>query len=63
MGAFLDRWLSEVVKPKNRALTHVAYTSKVELHIKPTLGSVPLVKLTPDNVQALIAAKSKSDRQ
>lgn len=60
VGGFLDRWLEEVVKPKNRPLTYVAYKSKVDLHITPALGLRLLVKLTPDDVQSFLNAKSKT---
>lgn len=56
MGAYLDRWLAT-----KQAEVERGYWTRCEayirLHIKPTLGRVPLVKLTAQQLSALYARK------
>ena len=58
VGQFLDRWLKDTVKPTVRPLTSERYAQLVRLHIKPTLGRIPLAKLGPQDVQTLLNEKS-----
>lgn len=58
VGALLDQWLEEVVRPKNRPATYERHAGIVRAHLKPTLGHVRLAKLTPVQVQSLLNAKS-----
>jgi integrase len=53
MASFLDQWL-ENVGPTIRPRTLQSYESHVRVHIGPALGSVPLTKLQPRQVQAFI---------
>jgi integrase len=57
VGAFLDRWLADVVAPTLAPKTVSSYTEITRRHIVPTLGRVPLGKLTPADVQRLLRAK------
>lgn len=57
VGDFLDQWLAEVVKPNVRPWTFKGYEVHVRLHLKPTVGRVPLDKLTPLHVQQLLNGK------
>jgi len=57
VGEFLDQWSAEVVKPNVRPWTFAGYEVHVRLHLKPTIGSVPLDKLTPMHVQQLMNRK------
>jgi len=59
VGAFLDQWLADVVKPSVRQWTYMGYEVHVRLHIKPILGRIPLDRLTPMQVQSLMNAKVK----
>lgn len=54
VAGYLERWLAEIVKPKRRASTYRGYNVNVRRHIVPALGSVPLTKLTPLQVQRLL---------
>jgi integrase len=54
VGDFLDQWLAEVVKPSVRHWTFTGYEVHVRLHLKPTVGTIPLDKLTPLHVQQLV---------
>lgn len=60
LSAFLDRWLEEVVKHRNKPRTYESYTYIVNTHIKPKLGSILLTALKPDKVQALINELAKT---
>jgi hypothetical protein len=57
LGDFLDQWLAEVAQPRVRAWTYSGYEVHIRLHIKPTLGKIPLDRLTPQHVQALLNKK------
>jgi integrase len=54
---FLERWLRESAAPKVRPKTYDGYESLVRLHIVPALGAIPLEKLGPQDVQALLNRK------
>jgi integrase len=60
VGAFLDQWLEGTAKPSVRPNTYHGYEVQVRVHIKPTLGRIPLDRLEPTHVQALINAKLKA---
>lgn len=57
VSAFLDRWLTETAKPKVRASTFASYKKLVDHHLKPALGHVRLLRLSPSEVQAFLNAK------
>jgi integrase len=57
IGAFLDQWLKEVVRPSVRPWTYKGYEVHARLHIKPVLGYLTLEALTPFHVQALLNQK------
>src|SRR5712692_11834776 len=59
LGAFLNQWLGEVVKPSVRPWTYRGYEVHVRLHISPTLGSLLLERLEPRHVQTLLNHKLK----
>src|SRR5215203_2816877 len=47
LGAFLYRWLQDVIKPKRAPATYVSYAGEIRRHIGPGLGKVTLKRLTP----------------
>jgi integrase len=57
VGEFLDQWLTEAVRPNVRPWTYKGYEVHVRLHLKPTIGHIPLAKLAPLHVQQLLNAK------
>ena len=57
LGAYLQRWLEQVVKLTRRANTYKNYRSVVECHLIPDLGYIKLQKLTVEQVQAFLAQK------
>jgi integrase len=54
VGAFLERWLEDVVKPTKRERTYWGYRSIVERELVPAFGAVPLVSLSRRDVQAWV---------
>jgi len=57
-GQALAQWLEQVAKPRVRPSTFERYRGLVEQHLIPTIGSVPLEKLTPRHVQTMLNAKA-----
>ena len=62
MAEYLNRWLYEVAKQRTRPMTWRGYEHLVRLHILPTLGRVPLAKLTPQHVHSLVTQKVREGR-
>ena len=52
VGTWLDTWLSEYTN-NIKELTKVTYETQVRVHIKPTLGKMPLAGLKAHSIQAL----------
>ncbi len=48
---FLERWLTDCVKPSVRPSTYISYDQQVRVHIVPTLGQLQLSQLTPQHIQ------------
>jgi len=44
VGPFLDRWLSDVIRPSRSFATWQGYEVSVRLHINPVIGRRPLAK-------------------
>ena len=53
---FLGEWL-ESVKPSLRPRTWTRYESLIRIHALPSIGRVPLAKLTPAHLQKLYATR------
>jgi len=53
-GQYLDLWLATSVRARLRASTAENYTTIVRVHLHPALGRVPLAKLTPEHVDAML---------
>jgi integrase len=51
---FLEQWLEQTVKRKNRVRTYDKYAEDIEHHLVPALGHHQLAKLTPSHVQSLL---------
>lgn len=60
VGVFLDQWLADVAKPSVRHWTFKGYEVHIRLHLKPTLGRLPLDRLEPAHVQRLLNEKLRS---
>ncbi|AKX94603.1 putative prophage phiRv2 integrase [Moorella thermoacetica] len=57
---WLNRWLTDYAKPHLRQSTWESYETVLRLHVIPTLGSIPLKKLQPADIQRLYASKLES---
>lgn len=61
LGAFLDRWLDEVVPLRVSSPNTIDnYRWAVNQHIKPALGTRRLRDLTPDDIDAFLRAKREA---
>jgi len=54
-GEYLDRWLESHVQTSLSAKTAERYKELIEQHIKPAIGSIPLTKLRPMEIQQFYA--------
>src|SRR5208283_2890545 len=59
--AFLESWL-EGVKSSARPKTYESYEGIVRVHLVPVIGGIQLVKLSPSDVQSMVARLSRSTR-
>ncbi len=57
VGQYLTWWLAERVRPTVRPRTYASYAQLVRLHLGPALGTIPLARLAPQQVQAFLNAK------
>jgi len=57
VGEFLNRWLEDSAKPRIKPRTYERFGELIRLHIVPSLGSIRLDKLGPQNVQRLLTQK------
>jgi integrase len=53
VGQWMDVWYENYAKIKVRPSLHKTYKGYIENHIKPSIGKIPLSKLTTLEVQAL----------
>lgn len=51
---YLEVWLEQTVKRRNRPSTFSKYKRDIKHHITPTLGRYLLSKLTPDHIQTVL---------
>jgi integrase len=65
VGSYLRQWLETSVQHTVRPTTLESYTDMVRVHIAPTLGTLPLQKLTPSHLQTFysdrLAAGGRKD--
>lgn len=54
---YLTSWIADVATPRVRPKTLAHYKFLVEQHIVPSIGRVPLLKLTPQQVQMMLTEK------
>jgi len=57
MEHYLTHWLEDVARPRVRVTTYRSYEQIIRNHLIPGLGKIPLAKLTPQQVQALLHQK------
>jgi integrase len=54
---YLDRWLEDVVRPQRRPNTYASYAERIQTHIAPELGRIPLAKLKAHDIQRFLNRK------
>lgn len=62
LGEWLDRWLESHIRPHREPKTTSYYEGFIRLHLKPTLGSVGLRKLTAQQIQHVMNEKIAEGR-
>lgn len=55
LGAWVERWLAEYVRPKNGQHTYESYHRLLQRHVLLVLGQVEFTKLTPSHIESLEA--------
>src|SRR6266700_2052634 len=60
LGAYLEKWIDQVVKLTKRPNTYNGYRSVVKCHLIPSLGHIKLQKLTVEQLQAFFAEKQET---
>jgi integrase len=55
LGAYLDRWVEQVIRLTKKPNTYKGYRSAVNSRLKPSLGHIKLQKLTVEHLQAFFA--------
>lgn len=61
-GEWLDFWYETYYKPNNKPNTLRLYEGFIRLYVKPMLGSIPLNKLTANDLQQLYTWMKKDGR-
>jgi integrase len=57
LGQFLENWLEQSVRPRVRPRTYESWLLIVRRHIIPTLGVIPLQKVSPQHIRSLLNKK------
>src|SRR5450631_762792 len=50
VGAFLERWRNETVKPNRARATFALYEGIIAKHVTPMIGNAPIATFGPDEV-------------
>jgi len=61
-GQYLEEWLEKSARVKLKRQTLELYRNIVRIYIVPTLGTTPLVRLTPLAIEGLYTHLTESDR-
>lgn len=59
LSGFIDDWLENKVKPNRQPSTYRQYEWIVRFHLKPFFGNSSIANITRQDIQSLIATKSK----
>lgn len=62
LAAYLDRWLRDYAKSNVRPTTYETWETLIRVHLKPCLGRVALVKLTPMMIQSFYTDRLERGR-
>ena len=62
-GDWIDFWYQNYSAPKLRPTTQACYSGRIYTHIIPSVGNIPLNKLTQNDLQQFYARLKKSGRK
>ena len=62
-GDWIDFWYQNYSAPKLRPTTQACYSGRIYTHIIPSIGNIPLNKLTQNDLQQFYARLKKSGRK
>lgn len=62
-GDWIDFWYQNFSKPKLRPTTQACYEGRIYTHIIPSIGQIPLCKLTQNELQQFYARMKKGGRK
>ena len=62
-GNWIDFWYQNFSKPKLRPTTQACYEGRIYTHIIPSIGKIPLNKLTQNDLQQFYARLKKGGRK
>ena len=51
LSDWLEYWMDTIIRPNRAETTVYAYQKIIDNHLDPALGSIPLLKLTPKDIQ------------
>ena len=60
VGQWMDVWFENCAKIKVRPSSHQTYRGYIDNHIKPSIGSIPLSKLSSLHLQQFYSTKNSS---
>lgn len=60
VGEWVQDWLDTEAKSRVRQNTWESYETIVRKHIVPTIGTTPILKITPQEIRRMLADKAKS---
>ena len=63
LAEYLERWLTDYVKPNLGPRTYEGYESIIRCHLSPDLGHIQLMQLKPQHLQKYYALKLAGVRQ
>ncbi len=63
LAEFLEMWLRDTAKPSVRPATYGMYEYITRVHLVPSLGHIPLDKLTPMALQAFYTERLSTARR
>ena len=62
-GEWMELWYKTYSKPHIRLTTQLCYENRIYLHIIPSIGEIPLNKLTQSDLQKFYADLKKNGRK
>lgn len=61
LSDWMEYWMETVIRPNRAETTVYAYQKIIDNHLDPALGGIPLLKLTPKDIQQYYTAVQKEN--